>query len=95
MDENGISSYHRGAVYEHVFELDKLIKHMVIDSLNILNIKMGGIDLIINDSGPYIIDVNATSNFSKEFVDFLQKNPLDKMGDLIIDEYLKIEEAAG
>lgn len=95
IDENGISSYHRGAVYEHVYELDKHIEHMVIDTLNILNIKMGGIDLITNDRGPYIIDVNATSNFSKEFVDFLQKNPLDKMGDIIIDEYLKIEEAVG
>jgi ribosomal protein S6--L-glutamate ligase len=95
IDENGISSYHRGAIYEHVYELDKHIEHMVIDTLNILNIKMGGIDLITNDRGPYIIDVNATSNFSKEFVDFLQKNPLDKMGDIIIDEYLKIEEAVG
>ena len=95
MDEKGISSYHRGAVYEHVHKLDKQIENLVIDTLSILNIKMGGIDVIVNDNGPYIIDVNATSNFSKVFVDFLCKNPLDKMGDLIIDEYLKIVKAAG
>lgn len=94
MDGNGISSYHRGAMYEHVYELDKHIESMVIDTMNVLNIKMGGIDIIVNDEGcSFIIDVNATSNFSKKFVDFLHKNPLDKMGDLIIDEYLKIREA--
>lgn len=90
MDEKGISSYHRGAAYEHIHELDKHIENLVINTLNILSIKMGGIDVIVGKNGPYIIDVNATSNFSKAFVDFLRKNPLDKMGDLIIDEYLKI-----
>ena len=90
MDEKGISSYHRGAAYEHIHELDKQIENLVINTLSILNIKMGGIDVIVSRNGSYIIDVNATSNFSKAFVDFLHKNPLDKMGDLIIDEYLKI-----
>jgi len=65
-----------------------------MNALDVLNIKMGGIDVIVSDKGPSIIDVNATSNFSKAFVDYLQKNPLDKMGDLIIDEYLKIRESA-
>ena len=90
MDEKGISSYHRGAVYEHIHKLDEHIEKLVINTLSILNIKMGGIDVIVSKDGPYIIDVNATSNFSKVFVDFLGKNPLDKMGDLIIEEYLKI-----
>jgi glutathione synthase/RimK-type ligase-like ATP-grasp enzyme len=94
IDEKGISSYHRGAVYEKGFELDKHIEDMVMNALDVLNIKMGGIDVIVSDKGPSIIDVNATSNFSKAFVDYLQKNPLDKMGDLIIDEYLKIRESA-
>lgn len=94
MDDSGISSYHRGAQYEHIYKLDKLIENMVIDTLKTLNIKMGGIDVIESDEGPYIIDVNATSNFSKAFVDFLGKNPLDKMGDLIISEFLKIIEVA-
>lgn len=93
MDENGISSYHRGAVYEKDFKLDKHIEDLVIDTLDILNIRMGGIDLIISNRGPNIVDVNATSNFSKEFVDFLQKNPLSKMGDLIINEYFKITKS--
>ena len=94
IDEKGISSYHRGAVYEKGFQLDKNIEDLVIKTLDILNIKMGGIDVIVSDKGPSIIDVNATSNYSKAFVDYLQKNPLDKMGDLIIDEYLKIRESA-
>ena len=93
IDEKGISSYHRGAVYEHIYELDKDIESLVINTMNILNIKMGGIDINVNDEGCFIIDVNATSNFSKKFVDFLHKNPLDVMGDLIIDEYLKIIQA--
>ena len=93
MDENGISSYHRGAVYEKDFKLDKHIEDLVIDTLDILNIRMGGIDLIFSNRGPNIVDVNATSNFSKEFVDFLQKNPLNKMGDLIINEYFKITKS--
>ncbi len=92
IDDSGISSYHRGAQYEHIYKLDKLIENMVIHTLKTLNIKMGGIDVIVSDDGPYIIDVNATSNFSKAFVEFLGKNPLEKMGDLIISEYLKIIE---
>jgi len=95
MDETGISSYHRGAQYKHVHNLDKHITDMVIDTLNILNIKMGGIDVIVGKKGPFIIDVNATSNFSKKFVDFLGRNPLDRMGDVIINEYYKLCQVAG
>ena len=96
MDESGISSYHRGAVYEHIYRLDTGISKLVLNTLNILNIKMGGIDVIVDNAGaPYIIDVNATSNFSKTFVDFLGKNPLDKMGELIIKEYLDVVRAVG
>lgn len=96
MDESGISSYHRGAVYEHIYRLDAGISKLVLDTLDILNIKMGGIDIIVDNAEvPYIIDVNATSNFSKIFVDFLGKNPLDKMGELIIKEYLNIAREVG
>ena len=91
MDESGISSYHRGAEYEHINILDDCISGLVIKVLEVLDIKMGGIDVIESENGPYIIDVNATSNYSKKFVDFLGKNPLDKMGDLIIDEYKKLK----
>lgn len=91
MDESGISSYHRGAEYEYIDSLDDSISSLVIKVLDVLDIKMGGIDVIESEKGPYIIDVNATSNYSKKFIDFLGKNPLDKMGDLIIEEYKKIK----
>lgn len=91
MDESGISSYHRGAEYEHIDMLDTCISDLVIKVLEILDIKMGGIDVIVSENGPYIIDVNATSNYSKDFVEFLGKNPLSKMGDLIIEEYEKLK----
>lgn len=93
IDETGISSYHRGAEYEHILKLDDEIRKLAVDVTDYLNIKMGGIDIIQGTDGFYVIDVNATSNFSKKFVDFLGKNPIEKMGDVIIEEYMKIKRS--
>ncbi|RKY89702.1 hypothetical protein DRQ09_00900 [candidate division KSB1 bacterium] len=89
----GISSYSRGSSI-------KLYKNFPIDvvntgkkALNILDIEMGSIDIIESIDGKnYIIDVNATTNFTPDYIDLLGFNPLERMCDFVIKKYKSLKQ---
>ena len=59
-------------------------------SLDALNIEMGSLDIIEKENGDCIvIDVNSTSNFSQDNIEFLGFNPMEKMAEYI---YGRIKE---
>lgn len=94
MDGSGISGLHRGSQIEEVPVIDRDLKELVLTTTRILDVRMGGVDVILSDQGPYVIDVNATSNFSRETVRLLGRNPLDPMADLIHQAYWRIISTA-
>ncbi len=64
--ENGLSSYSSGSTYSVYQNCNSQIKSTAIKTMQILGIETGSLDIIENDTGFYIIDVNSTSNVAKE-----------------------------
>lgn len=64
--ENGLSAYHLGSKYQFYPECSNQVKNTAIHVMNLLNIETGSMDVIENEDGFYIIDVNAVSNASED-----------------------------
>ncbi len=88
---NALSSYHAGSVYKTYPDCPEQIIQTSFKALTMLHIEMGSVD-IIETSGDkfYIIDVNATSNFSKDNVEMLGFDPIEVMAEYIISKYKKL-----
>ena len=70
---NGLSAYHLGSVYEFYPDLPHAIGETAIKAMELLHIEAGSMDIIENDTdiinnetGSYIIDVNSVSNVSED-----------------------------
>ncbi len=85
LGEGRVSSYSRGSGYETYKNPDP---HIIEDSFKILkalSIEMGSLDFIEEEQGTHhLIDVNATSNFTPDYTDYLSLNPIRKMSDYIL-----------
>ena len=91
INEDGMSSYHSGSKYEIYENIDSKIINTSLKALKILNIEMGSLDIIEKKNGEfYIIDVNATSNFSEDNIQFLKFDPIKKFSDYIYRRYSEI-----
>lgn len=86
--EGGISSYSTSSRYEIYKNCPKEILDDSIKILKILEIEMGSLDFIQTKNGDYyIIDVNATSNFTHDYIPLLGFDPIKKMTDYILKKY--------
>ena len=64
--KEGLSAYHLGSEYEIYKELPEEIERTAIGAMDLLNIEAGSMDIIENETGYYIIDVNSVSNASED-----------------------------
>jgi ribosomal protein S6--L-glutamate ligase len=64
--ENGLSAYHLGSTYAPYPECPGDIKNTAVRAMDLLKIEAGSMDIIENETGFYIIDVNAVSNVSED-----------------------------
>jgi len=64
--ENGLSAYHLGSEYEFYEELPDEIGNTAISAMDLLRVEAGSMDIIENETGFYIIDVNSVSNASED-----------------------------
>lgn len=90
IDGSGLSGLHLGSTYEVIPELDPAVADLIHRALRALDIRIAGVDVVIGAAGPYLIDINATPNYSKELIALLGRNPLDRMADLIHCEYQRL-----
>jgi len=87
----GISSYSKDSSLEIYSGISDTIINDSKKALRLLDIEMGSLDIIESSDGKnYIIDVNATTNFTPDYCDMLGFNPLDCMCDYIAERYRKI-----
>jgi len=87
----GMSSYHTGSKYEHYNDLNPKIIDTSLKALKLLKIDMGSLDIIeTRNKEFFIIDVNATSNFSEDNISFLGFDPIKKFSDYIYKRYLEL-----
>jgi len=64
--EGGLSAYHLGSEYEFYNDLSRAIKDTAVMAMDLLGIGAGSMDIIENETGFYIIDVNSVSNASED-----------------------------
>ena len=64
--ENGLSAYRLGSTYEMYYDLPGKIRDAGIEAMDALSIEAGSMDIIENESGFYIIDINSVSNASED-----------------------------
>ena len=90
IDGSGLSGLHLGSTYEEIPDLDPALAALIHRALRALDVRMGGVDVVLGADGPYLIDINATPNYSKQVIALLRRNPLDCMAELIHREYLSL-----
>jgi ribosomal protein S6--L-glutamate ligase len=86
--KENLSGYHSGSKYEDYADCPKEIINASKHALQYLNIEMGSLDIVENkDNEFYIIDVNATSNFSEDNIEMLGFDPIEFMAKHIKMKY--------
>jgi ribosomal protein S6--L-glutamate ligase len=64
--ESGLSAYHLGSTYEPYDDCPEDIKDAAVRAMDLLRIEAGSLDVIENQNGFFIIDVNSVSNVSED-----------------------------
>lgn len=84
----GISSYSTASKYEIYKNCPEQILENSVNIMKTLEIEMGSMDFIETESGKfYLIDVNATSNFTPDYIPLLGFDPIKKMTDYVLTKY--------
>jgi len=88
LGSNGLSSYHAGSVFKDYPDCADNIIQTSFKAFDLLHIEMGSLDIIeCNNDTFYIIDVNATTNFSEDNIEMLGFDPIKVMAEYIINQY--------
>ena len=85
--ENGLSTYHLGSIYAIYDDCSDDIKEAAIKSMDILQIEMGSLDIIENQSGFYIIDANSVSNVSEDNTEMFDFDLMKESAVFVVDRY--------
>lgn len=94
LGSNGLSSYHSGSVFKEYPNCPDTIIQTAFKALDLLHIEMGSLDIIeCSKDTFYIIDVNATTNFSEDNIEMLGFDPIKVMAEYIIDQYASIDKS--
>ncbi len=64
--EGGLSAYHLGSPYAPYPDCSERVRRVALDAMRLLSVDMGSLDIIENERGCFIIDVNAVSNASED-----------------------------
>lgn len=64
--EGGLSAYHLGSSYAPYPDCPERVRKAALDAMRLLDVDMGSLDIIENERGCFIIDVNAVSNASED-----------------------------
>ncbi len=85
--KGGISSWSRGSQYEVVSHPEEEVVSLSLRVAQETGMEMGGLDFIRDREGQlYLLDLNATSNFTPEYLTFLGFDPVERMATYIIQE---------
>ena len=85
---DAISSYHAGSVFKEYAHCPDRIIQTSFKALRTLDIEMGSLDIIESDADEFfIIDVNATTNFSADNVKMLGFDPIRVIAEYIFKRY--------
>lgn len=90
--ENGLSAYHLGSKYEDYPDCPLQIQDAAVETMRILDIQFGSLDIIEGSSGFSIIDVNAVSNVSEDNTEMFHFDLMKETAQYIAQQYRKIKK---
>ncbi len=85
--ESGLSSYNVGSVYDSYPDCSEEVKKTAVRAMEILSVECGSMDVIENDTGFYIIDVNSVSNTSEDCTELFNFDMLKELALYIVKRY--------
>lgn len=84
---NGLSAYRLGSTYREYPDCAAAIQETAVRAMEILEIEAGSMDIIENDTGFYIIDVNAVSNASEENTEMFRFDLMLETAKYVVEKY--------
>jgi len=90
---NGLSAYHLGSTYERYDDCSGKIKETAMRAMDILEIETGSMDIIENEQGFFIIDVNSVSNASEDNTEMFQFDLMMETAKYVVKKYKDSEFA--
>ncbi len=91
VNSQGLSGYNVGSVYSFYPEVSNELKNAAIRTMKLLNIETGSMDIIENDSGFYIIDINSVSNTSEDTIEMFKFDLMKETARYIVKRYNEIK----
>ena len=88
--ENGLAAYHLGSVFEAYPEVGAKVKNSAVDIMDMLKIEAGSMDIIENNSGFYVIDINSVSNASEDNIETFKFDLIKETAEYIVGKYKKL-----
>jgi ribosomal protein S6--L-glutamate ligase len=88
--ENGLSAYHLGSSYAPYPDCPDTIKNTTISAMDLLKIEVGSMDIIENENGFFIIDVNAVSNASEDNTEMFSFDLMKETAAYVVGRYNEI-----
>ena len=91
--KNGLSAYHLGSEYERYDNCCGSIKNVAVSAMDLLEIEAGSMDIIENETGFYIIDINSVSNVSEDNTEMFSLDLMKETADYIVGRYKDLKGA--
>ncbi len=88
--EGGLSAYHLGSIYTRYDDCADIIKDTAIRAMDLLSIESGSMDVIENDTGFYIIDVNSVSNASEDNTETFGFDLMKETAAYVVGQYERL-----
>ncbi len=91
--ESGLSAYSLGSTYEGYDDCSPKVIAGVEAAVARLSILCGSLDVIENDQGYFIIDVNSVSNTSEDCIEAFGFDQMSETATYYVEEYRKLSGA--
>ncbi len=91
VNSQGLSGYNVGSVYEFYPEVSDELQTTAVKAMKLLSIETGSMDIIENDSGFYIIDINSVSNTSEDTIEMFKFDLMKETARYIVGRYNEIK----
>ena len=93
--DNGLSAYHLGSTYAAYEDCSAKIKNTAVKAMDLLQIEAGSLDIIENEKGFFIIDVNSVSNASEDNIEMFSFDQMKETAAYIVKRYRRLKDISG
>ena len=89
--ENGLSAYRLGSTYEAYDDCSVDIKNAAVGAMDLLKIEVGSMDIIENQNGFFIIDINPASNVAEDNTEIFNFDLMKETATYVVKKYMELK----